>query len=263
MTAVSPETTREAPRLARASGSAPDWRAVATRRVYFGHQSVGNDIVAGLETLNEQQDLGLRFVRTLTPAAVAGPAFVHFPAGVNGDPASKNEALLRELDARPEPDGAIALLKYCYVDVNERTDVPRMFDAYRRMTEEVHRRHPDVCLVHTTVPLTAVESAAKALVKGLLGRVTVRAAAVARHRYNELVRSAFSTTEPLFDVAAAEAIGGDGSRAGFAEDDARVETLSAEYTHDGGHLTAKGRLVVAARLLDVLASVANAGEATP
>jgi hypothetical protein len=231
------------------------WIRLAERTFYFGHQSVGNDIVAGLEGLTEQHALGIRFVQTRTPAAVAGPAFVHFLAGGNADPASKNAALVQVLDARPAADRGIALLKYCYADVHAASDVRRLFDEYRAMAATIRSRHPDVTVVHTTVPLTTVESETKARVKRLLGRGTVRAAAAARQRYNELVRDAFRGREPLFDIAAVEAGECRGARANFSYEGRAVETLVPGYTYDGGHLNSSGRAVVARALLDVLADV--------
>jgi len=243
----------------RGTAAGARWTAVAERMVYFGHQSVGGDIVAGLEALTDAHGLGIRFVTTRTPAAVAAPAFVDFLAGGNADPASKNAALVRLLDARPAPDRGIALLKYCYVDVGAHTDVRRVFDEYRAMAAAIRARHPDVTVVHTTVPLTTVERASKARLKRLLGRGTVRAAAAARQRYNDLVRDAYLGREPLFDVAAAEARAPQGGRAAFVVDGRTIETLVPDYTHDGGHLNPTGRVVVASALLDVLADVVESG----
>ena len=219
------------------------------RRVYFGHQSVGRDIIAGLEALSEEHALGLRFVQTRCPDAVSGPAFVDFLAGENANPASKNDALLRQLDARSHADGALALLKYCYVDISERTDVHRLFGDYRRMVLQVRARHPDVTLVHTTIPLTTVERGTKAWVKGAIGRPTQRGANTKRQEYNMLLRATFVGREPIYDLAAVESSGG---RCAIMTKEGGVQTLSPAFTHDGGHLNDLGRRTAAAALLDVL-----------
>jgi hypothetical protein len=236
------------------------WASVAGRAVYFGHQSVGSDIVAGLEELNDERRLGIRFVETRDPSAVAGPAFVHFRAGNNTNASSKNASLLRVLDARPEPDAGIVMLKYCYVDVRASTDLESMVSEYLRTVSIVRERHPDVTVVHTTVPLTTVESSTKARIKRLLGRSTVRDDAAARARFNTLLRNALAGGAWLFDLARLEATRPDGMRATFRTKDADVDVLAADYTSDGGHLNARGRRVAASGLLDVLASVIGAGE---
>lgn len=232
----------------------PCWRMVARRRVYFGHQSVGRDIIGGLEALNHEHRLGLHFVQTRSPSMLSGPAFVDFLAGENTRPATKNRALLQQLDARQLPDDAIAMLKYCYVDIGADTDVARVFDDYRRTVDAVRSRHPDVTVVHVAVPITSVEGVAKARIKKLLGRPSLRAANARRHEYNALLRRAFSGSEPVFDLAAVEAFGAAGAgRAGGSE---RLEALDPAFTHDGGHLNALGARTVAAAMLDVLGALA-------
>ncbi|PYP52915.1 MAG: hypothetical protein DMD39_06040 [Gemmatimonadetes bacterium] len=230
-----------------------NWRAVARRAVYFGHQSVGADIVDGIEHLNKELALGLRIVQTYEPSAIAHPAFVHFLAGVNQHPLSKNVAMLNVLAARPRADSAIVLLKYCYVDIDRDTDVQALFASYRTAVSQIRSRFPDVTIVHTTVPVTTVESVLKGQVKRLLGRGSVRQDAIARGRYNALVRAAFAGREPLFDIARVEATRSDGSRAGFVINGQTIETLAPENTRDGGHLNTRGQRIVASELLNVLA----------
>lgn len=250
-------TTTRTPGPAKARESVADvaegWRRVATRTVYFGHQSVGADIVGGVEQLNEQHDLGLRIVETRHPAAVSAPAFIHFRAGSNTNTSAKNASLLRMLDARPRPDSGVVLLKYCYVDVRRGTDVERVLEEYLRTIAIVRTRHSDVTVVHATVPLTTVESSGKARLKRVLRRPTVRGDAEVRARYNQLLREATLAEGLLFDVAELETTGSDGSRATFWRGGERVDVLDDSYTDDGGHLNARGRRVVAAGLLDVLA----------
>jgi hypothetical protein len=233
------------------------WRAVAARTVYFGHRSVGDDIIAAVDALNGKHSLGLRLVRTREPSVVSGPAFVDFHAGGNRYPASKNAAMLEILDRRLHPDRPIVLLKYCYADIGHDSDVHALFTAYRITVAKIRSRHPDATMVHSTVPLTTVETAAKAVVKALFGRSSVRQDAVARQQYNSLVRAAYTDTEPLFDIARIESTNGDGRTASFKWRGEEIETLACEYSRDGGHLNARGQAVVATELLNVLAAVAG------
>ena len=234
------------------------WAPIAARTVYFGHQSVGNDVLAGVRSWNEELALGVRVIQTRDPATVAGPALVHFLAGQNGDFASKNAALLRFLDGRSGADNPIVLLKYCYVDVHSGSDVRTQFDEYLDTAATIAVDHPDAILLHTTIPITStVEGPMKARAKRLLGRNTLRAAAVVRHRYNTLVRAEFSGREPLFDIALAESTRPDGRRDGFVEAGEDIETLTPEYTSDGGHLNGFGRRAVAVSFLNALAEVAS------
>lgn len=241
------------------TGEVARWRSLAQRAVYFGHQSVGEDITAGIDELNQHLKLGLRIVLTRDPSAIAQPAFTHFHAGMNLQPATKNAAMLKMLQDRPRPDRAIVLLKYCYVDIGSQTDVRSLFDSYREMVRAIKSRYPDVIIVHSTAPLTTVETTMKAGVKRLLGRKSVRDDAVARHRYNALVRTAYAGREPLFDIARVESTRADGSLATVVSNGEQLEIMAEENTRDGGHLNERGRVIAAKALLNALAGAQERG----
>src|SRR6266478_1113430 len=236
------------------------WSVIAERTVYFGHQSIGNAVVAGVEALTRQHVLPLRVVQTREPATVTGPAFVHFLAGQNRDYASKNAALLRLLESRTRAERPVVLLKYCYADINSCTDPATMFEAYRDTVETIQFEHPDVTVVHATVPLTTVESAFKAGARQFFGRSTRREAAVARHRYNQFLRAEFLGNEPIFDLAKVEATQPDGMKAGFTASGSTIETLAPHNTYDGAHLNTRCERAAAEALLDVLSDVIEAAQ---
>lgn len=243
------------------TGTAARWGAVASRTIYFGHQSVGRDLIAGINRLNSDGAIGLSLIQTDDPTSLTGPAFVHFFAGSNRDYASKNAALLRLLKTRKNADGAIVLLKYCYVDIRDDLNPDVIFAAYCEMAETIQSEYPDVTVVHATMPLTTVESAFRARASQLMGRPTRRKASVARHRYNELLRAEFAGDQPIFDIARVEATRPDGTVATFMSRGAPVETLAPENTYDGGHLTPRCQLAAAEALLDVLADVIEGSSA--
>ncbi len=234
------------------------WSIIGGHTVYFGHQSIGNAVVSGVEELAQEQGVPLRVVQTREPATVTGPALVHFLAGQNGDYASKNAAVMRLLESRTRAQKPVVLLKYCYVDINSPADSPKMFEAYRDTVEEIEFEHPDVTVVHATIPLTTVEGAFKSGAMQFAGRPTRREAAIARHRYNELVRANFAETEPIFDLAKIEATQLDGTLAGFTAGGCMIETLAPHNTSDGSHLNARCQRAVAETLLDLLSDVIGA-----
>jgi len=226
--------------------------------VYFGHQSVGSGVIAGVERLTQEHSLRLRVVQAREPATVTGPAFVHFLAGQNRDYASKNAAVLRLLESRTRAQRPVVLLKYCYSDINSPADPATMFEAYRDTVDTIQFEHPDVTVVHATTPLTTVESAFKSGASRFFGRPTRREAAVARHRYNEIMRAEFTGTEPIFDLAKVESTQPDGMVAGFTSGGCMVETISPHNTYDGVHLNAGCQRAAAGALLEVLSDVIEA-----
>ena len=197
--------------------------------------------------------LGIRVLQTTHLDAVRAPSFVHFPAGCNRNPASKNDAMIRLLESPHASDDALVVLKYCYVDIDARSDVDEIFDRYVAMVERIRGRHPGMTVVHSTVPLATVDSSFRTTLKRAIGKPDRRAAAIARHRYNSKLRSKYAGA-PLFDIADAEATDGEGLPSGFASKDSWVPTLANEHSADGGHLNAGGSRRAASALLDALAS---------
>lgn len=247
------------PALADMPASA--WDRLAGRRIFFGHKSVGDNLVAGLEDLVRQQpQLRLRVVRTSDPADFAAPVFGHAHLGTNGDPRSKLAAFA---DLMSGPLGAcvdVAFFKFCYVDVTADTDVPALFADYRATLDRLRLARPRVTFVHVTVPLTVRPTGPKAAVWRLLGRPDNN---VARCRFNELLRKEYAGRAPLFDLARCEATAPDGFVRGHEVAGLRVEGLWAAYSDDGGHLNAAGRRWAAEALLVVLGRAAAVGPPTP
>lgn len=230
--------------------------SLAAKKVFFGHQSVGNNIIQGIrDVASGDPRLQLSVVKSSDPQLVSGPALVEFEIGQNGNPQSKSAAFAAVLDKGMGTQGGIALYKFCYVDIDAATDVPKMFAAYREGTDSLKAKYPSLKIVHVTVPLTTAEPAAKAWIRSLLGRTTTRDINIKRNRFNTLVRRAYAGTDPIFDLAEVESTHGDGSRSYFTRGSEMIYTLAPEFTADGGHLNEMGRRVAAERLLFVLAQL--------
>jgi lysophospholipase L1-like esterase len=247
-----------APRVADVQGHLA---SLATSRIYFGHQSVGANVLEGVHELSgaEPGAAPLSIIRSRDVASVTGPALVEFTIGENGDPASKARDFAAVLDQKKDSTPAVALFKYCYLDVTPDTDVATLFAAHRDTVRALQARHPEVTFVHVTAPLTTVEPASKLFVKRLLGKPTSRDVNRKRNEFNALVRREFQG-EPIYDLARVESSRPDGSRAYFVAGSDTVYTLAPELTDDGGHLNAAGRRAAALELLAVLsATVRNAG----
>lgn len=235
---------------------------LAASRVFFAHQSVGQNIVEGVTALqHDGQPLGLRIVDATAGMPPEGPFFAHARLGKNGDPRSKTDQFIAALESGDRVD--IAFQKYCYADIDATTDVDRVFDYYRAAVDRVHTRFPRVVLVHVTVPLMQVQAGPKAEIKKLLGRMPDHYADnIARERFNSRMRQTFGSREPLFDLAAIES-----SRPGEAPRPIhfRGQTLFAllpESTSDGGHLNEGMQKRVATELLLMLGRLTESASAT-
>lgn len=234
-----------------------DLERLAGKRVYFGHQSVGYNLVDGLkEVARARPELALRIVESRAASALLPGTFVHAVNGRNQEPLSKIEDFARALDA--EGLGArvdLAFFKFCYVDFRSDTDVGRVFAEYQRTAARLKQAHPAVTFVHVTAPLTVVASGPKVWLRGLLGKRPWGADAnVARERFNALLREAYAGREPVFDLAAVEATRPDGTIETFRLDGASHPGLVPAYAADGSHLNGAGARWAAEHLVATLAA---------
>lgn len=228
--------------------------SLLSKRIFFGHQSVGNNILEGVRDLMASDPrLKLNIVKSENPQVVPGPALVEFEVGQNGNPESKIAAFSGVLDKGFGAGGGIGILKFCYVDIDASTDVPAMFASYRDGMKALKSKYPAWKPIHVTVPLTTVEPPAKAWIKSLLGRTTTQDINQKRNQFNTLLLKEFSGIDPIFDLAEVESTHADGSRSYFVRANQKVYTMAREFTDDGGHLNQQGRAAAAERLLSVLA----------
>jgi hypothetical protein len=232
-----------------------NWAALAGRRIFFGHQSVGYNIVDGVtELLRQNQQPVLRIEETVVPDELQPGVLAHAAVGTNGDPSSKMRAFAEYMDSGLGARSDLALLKFCYIDVDANTDIKKVFAEYKQVMGELKKRHPATRFVHATMPLRLVQTGPKALVKRLLSRPAGGYVEnVQRNLYNEMLRREYEGREPLFDIARLESETADNAATTFTFHGQEYFALNASYTPDNGHLNEQGRRVVAAGLLDALA----------
>ncbi len=222
-----------------------DLQRVAQESVYFGHQSVGANILQGVKELSVREGVPVFIKDEFVPE--------------NGDPLRKLQSFVRSVGAGSRYD--IALVKFCYVDIDADTDVAALFDHYRAMLAELRAKNPRTVFVHATLPLTTVQTGPKAWVKRLLGRSPYGTVEnVRRDEYNRLLRATYAGREPIFDLARLESTEPDGRLATVTWEGMTVPALAAEYTSDGGHLNALGRRRAAREFIAVLARATQKSE---
>ncbi len=250
---MAPPTTAEpvssTPATTAATTAAEDFIARASRvRVFFGHMSVGENILSGVTALSADRAAG---APQLVSFPLGGPlpevpqtgALVHTGIGDNGDPLGKLANFDRLLRSGLGDRVDVAVLKFCYIDINAGTDVDALARAYRTTLDTLERDYPQVTFLHSTAPLMAAPSGLKDTVKSWLGKDDN----VARERYSALIRDAYPA-DRLFDIAAIEGTDPDGTRR---------PALYAGYTTDGGHLNEAASALVADEFLRLIADQAR------
>lgn len=226
------------------------WEGLAQKRVCFGHQSVGTNLMGGLSALGGEC---LKIVESSDPEIYQRPVFAHFRVGQNGDPLSKCRAFAQVIDNGVGAQVDIALFKFCYVDITAKTNVDELFQTYQGIMNSLSHRHPKVAFFYVTVPLRQINGGWLGWLREKSGRVDgERENQVRRHAFNESMRSAYGKSGRLFDLAKEEATYSDGRSAFFRHRGEAVPNLVSDYTDDGGHLNQLAAKDIAGRLLACL-----------
>jgi len=236
----------------------PDLQAVARARVYFGHHSVGWNMLDGLQQLAAEKGVdGIHLVlldAKPSPEPVpAGAFFAHSEVGENKDPQSKidefAETIREKLPVHPD----VAFMKFCFVDFTPDTDTHDLFKQYQSTIKQLSDEYPDIRFLHPTVPLTASPMGIKDRVRRFLGMAVWEDDTNAkRHEFNELIRETYDK-DSIIDVAGEESTRMDGTREQHSKDGQIYYSLVPEFTDDGGHLNGVGRKKVAAEMVRVIA----------
>lgn len=243
--------------------SSEKWQQLTEKKIFFGHQSVGNNIMMGVtEVVAENPSIQLNILETRDVADFSRPVFGHASVGKNNSPISKMDDFVQLMDSGLGGLVDMAFLKFCFVDVDRTTDLEALFAAYTERFSLLRKKYPDVVFVHFTVPLLRRNedgffSKLKKGLKKLSGKKTDGffndSNNIARNRYNRMLKAHYEGREPVFDIAGLEATGPGGIQVGFSADGQMNHTLAPEYTEDGGHLNKTGRIFIAEQLLNFLA----------
>ena len=229
------------------------WAALAARRVFFAHQSVGGNVTEGLDRiLRDYPAIPVRLVRSSQPDTVPGGAIFHNYVGDNGQPSSKTEGFTAIVLSTQRNPIEIGMQKFCYADFNRHTDVDAIFATYEQRIESLRELRPNLQIVHLTTPLLEERFSVKDIARAALGRTTTKEQLDQVRRYNARLRARYTGVDPIFDLAAIQALGDRGD----PNDSHEKESLIPQFaTEDGGHLNPLGQEVVAVEFLVFLASL--------
>jgi hypothetical protein len=238
------------------------WAKLAEKKIFFGHQSVGYNIIDGIKDIISERDyIKLNIAEAREPAAFDRPVFAHSQVGMNTKPFSKIKRFEEIMDSGAGSKVDIAFFKFCYVDIMRDSDPKEIFDGYRDSIKGLKERYPETQFLHVTVPIRSapkgIKRNLKQSVKLLIGKPGFFEDNMMRRSYNELLKDAYSKTEALFDLALIESVNTGGFRCHAIKGAEKVQVMAPEYTEDGGHLNGPGRRKAAEQLLIILAEIAG------
>lgn len=232
------------------------FKIIANKKIYFGHQSVGANMIDGIIKLMEKSSgTTLHFERIHPATDFSNPSFFHSLIGSNEQPESKISDFEAMINLRFHGNVDIAFMKFCYLDVDPDTDVNKLFDKYQKIIDNLQKKYPNITFVHVTIPLKSLQSGPKSWVKRMLGRPVVGYEDNAnREKYNSKMRDVYKDAH-LFDLAAIESTYLSGEKAMVEVNGKMVPYLVSDFTDDGGHLNELGQQVIATQLVKLLASL--------
>jgi lysophospholipase L1-like esterase len=231
--------------------TAGEMQRVAGLRVVFAHQSVGNNILDGVRTIAERENVALRIDKARSDTSNA-PGIVHFMVGENGKPESKIEDFRQTLGAKPFGNVDVALMKFCFVDFDVDTDPAKLASDYENLIDTLQREQPQTRFVAVTAPLETLQTGIKAWLKRTFGREPGGYESNARrYAFNDALRKHYTPAQ-IFDLAHAESAAG-GTAHTYAINGVDAEALDPAFSADGAHLNPDGEVAVAAALIRALA----------
>jgi len=235
------------------------WEKLAQKKIYFGHRSVGNNILDGVkDIMKENPKIQLNIVETTDQADFNVGLLGHSPIGDNGDPISKINAFSDVIENGLGKKIDIASLKFCFADFTTKTkDITKIFNDYKNTMSQLKKKYPKTAFVHFTIPLVVNKANWKTRIKTLLGRKEIWEydQNIIKNEYNELIRKEYNGKNIVFDIAKIESTYPNGDRSTFTRNGKTYYTLVPEYSRDGAHLNEVGRKKVAEQLLVFLAKL--------
>ncbi|MBT3275384.1 MAG: hypothetical protein HN368_19670 [Spirochaetales bacterium] len=249
--------TYKASDLSLSSISTKSLQNLSKKTIFFGHQSVGFNIIDGIErVLKNDGRISIPIMESTNAKDFSPPVFLHFRAGVNTKPESKIKAFENAIKSGIGDLIDIAFLKFCYIDFDLSTNVGALFSTYQKTIASLQTNYPDIEFIHFTAPLTTIQKGPKAWVKKILGRAPYGVQEnIKKQEYNELLRKTYSGKEPIFDIAKIESTTPNGSRITKENNGEIYYALNPDITNDGGHLNETGSALVAAELLKMLSEI--------
>lgn len=218
---------------------------LALKRIWFGHQSVGNylmhgpsdnDAVGMVKLFNDHPEYGLSNVDSPTSiGAITAGVFADAHIGTNTLPRTKLSAFDTAVRTTFGGQLDIAIFKFCWVDfyisgadIANSTQADTFWVTYTATLDALITDYPTALFVPCTVPLTPDNSdSGNAL----------------REYFNDKIRTSYAST--MFDLADWESR----NVAGTLELYGGVRELNAAWDiGDGGHPNATGSTMLAEKL---------------
>lgn len=219
------------------------YNAALSKRTVFGHQSVGWQVLQGVEMWADELGAPDPTFPDYEGGGLPGSGgfLGHFYCGTNGNSFTKTAEFLSHLLNGLASQVDIVVLKFCYADLRSGSGYTpqQMFDDYKAWVDAVESQFPQLTVIYATTAIVMGENSDGAN-NGL------------RQTYNNLVRAEYGASGRLWDVADIESTDPNGNKILYGG----VESLYSGYASpDQRHIYGLGRTTVSAPLLQLIAQL--------
>ncbi len=234
-----------------------DLTRLNSMRVLFGHQSVGDNLLAGIRQLSQDANVQLNVAEVKSARGVGPNTFAHMYVAENTQPLKKLKSFEEALAGQGHQLD-LAVLKFCYVDIHPKTDIAGLFGLYRDSVEKLRSGNPSIRIMHVTAPITVIQSGFKAKLKRLMGQAPYGIQEnIRREAFNDLLRRHYAGKDVVFDLAKLESTTPDGKPQVVNWKGSAVPALVPDYTDDGEHLNTTGQRYAARAFIASMVSAAR------
>ena len=137
-----PEQTTQFPRIKDVSSEKLE--NFSQKKIYFGHQSVGFNIIDGIkDVMKDHTQIKLNIVETANESDFKVGLFAHSRVGKNVNPKSKTDEFVEFINKGIGGKADAAALKFCYVDIRADTNTKNVFIDYSDSISQLIKKYPD------------------------------------------------------------------------------------------------------------------------
>lgn len=219
------------------------YNAAMSKRTVFGHQSVGWQVLQGVEMWADELGAPDPIFPDYEGAGLpeSGGFLGHFYCGTNGNSFTKTAEFLSHLQNGLASQVDIVVMKFCYADLRSGSGYTpqQMFDDYKAWVDAVESQFPQLTVIYATEAIVMGQNS-DGVNNGL------------RQTFNNLVRAEYGASGRLWDVADIQSTDPSSNKVLYGG----VESLYSGYASpDQRHIYGLGRTTVSAPLLQIIADL--------
>ena len=142
---------------------------LSEKRIFFGHRSVGNNILQGIDDiLTQYPGINLKILKYEEVKSSKDNGIIHAWIDQNGSPQSIAEDYTRMVEKLPGKEMDFALIRF--TPWYGKKDMDEILKDYTIAIEQLKQRHSKTVFIHGTFPLNHSKTSFKTWIKKLTGK---------------------------------------------------------------------------------------------